>query len=41
MRFRWAEDSSDAEEAYETEDGFEMDSIYPADLDDTGEGPEE
>ena len=36
-----AEDSSDAEEAYETEDGFEMDSIYPADLDDTGEGPEE
>lgn len=36
-----AEDDSEAAEAYETEDSSEMDGFYPADLDDTGEGPEE
>ena len=33
--------SDDAEEAYETEDSSELGGIYPEDLDDTGEGPEE
>ena len=36
-----SEDNSETAEAYEAEDRFGMDGIYPADLDDTGEGPEE
>ena len=37
----FAEDHSEAGETYEPEGYSEMDGIYPADLDDTGEGPEE
>ena len=45
LKAGFAENSSagpdDAEEAYETEDSSELGGIYPEDLDDTGEGPEE
>lgn len=37
----FGENHEEAEEVSDAEDDFGMEGIYPADLDDTGEGPEE